>query len=97
MVKKYRRKPIEVEAIQWNGENFEEIKKFCKNAMIACEGELIIPNLKDGKFIKAMHVAMNNDFVIKENEEFYFCNPKTFNALYEEVKEKYKLKYIEFL
>ena len=31
MVKTYMKKPIPIEAIQWNGKNFDEIKKFCKD------------------------------------------------------------------
>ena len=43
---------------------FDEITKFCKDAMIAYGGELIIPTLEDGKFIKAKHVATEGDYVI---------------------------------
>ena len=52
MIKTYVKRPIPIEAIQWNGKNFDEIKAFCKDAMIAYDGELIIPTLEDGKFIK---------------------------------------------
>ena len=69
------KKPIQIEAIQWNGKNFDEIKKFCKVAMIAYEGELIIPTLEDGKFIEAKHVATEGDYVIKGvHGEFYILN-----------------------
>ena len=75
MVKTYVKKPIQIEAIQWNGKNFDEIKKFCKDAMLAYGGELIIPTLKDGKFIKAKHVATEGDYVIKGvHGEFYILN-----------------------
>lgn len=75
MVKSYVKKPIQIEAIQWNGKNFDEIKKFCKDAMIAYDGELIIPTLEDGKFIKAKHVATEGDYVIKGvHGEFYILN-----------------------
>ena len=75
MVKSYIKRPIQIEAIQWNGKNFDEIKKFCKDAMIAYGGELIIPTLEDGKFIKAKHVATEGDYVIKGvRGEFYILN-----------------------
>ena len=87
MVKTYVKKPIHIEAIQWNGKNFDEIKKFCKDAMIAYGGELIIPTLEDGKFIKAKHVATEGDYVIKGiHGEFYFCKEDIFNESYEEVE-----------
>ena len=75
MVKTYVKKPIQIEAIQWNGKNFDEIKKFCKDAMLAYGGELIIPTLEDGKFIKAKYVATEGDYVIKGvHGEFYILN-----------------------
>lgn len=87
MVKTYMKKPIPIEAIQWNGKNFDEIKKFCKDTMIAYGGELIIPTLEDGKFIKAKHVATEGDYVIKGvRGEFYFCKEDIFNETYEEVE-----------
>ena len=86
MVKTYMKKPIQIEAIQWNGKNFDEIKAFCKDAMIAYGGELIIPTLEDGKFIKAKHVATEGDYVIKGvHGEFYFTKEDIFNETYEEV------------
>ena len=87
MVKTYMKKPNSIEAIQWNGKNFDEIKTFCKDAMIAYGGELIIPTLEDGKFIKAKHVATEGDYVIKGvRGEFYFCKEDIFNETYEEVE-----------
>lgn len=87
MVKSYIKRPIQIEAIQWNGKNFDEIKAFCKDAMIAYGGELIIPTLEDGKFIKAKHVATEGDYVIKGiRGEFYFCKEDIFNETYEEVE-----------
>lgn len=87
MIKTYVKRPIPIEAIQWNGKNFDEIKAFCKDAMIAYDGELIIPTLEDGKFIKAKHVATEGDYVIKGvRGEFYFCKKDIFNETYEEVE-----------
>ena len=87
MVKSYVKRPIPIEAIQWNGKNFDEIKAFCKDAMIAYDGELIIPTLEDEKFIKAKHVATEGDYVIKGvRGEFYFCKEDIFNETYEEVE-----------
>ena len=87
MVKSYVKRPIPIKAIQWNGKNFDEIKAFCKDAMIAYGGELIIPTLEDRKFIKAKHVATEGDYIIKGvRGEFYFCKEDIFNETYEEVE-----------
>lgn len=86
MIKTYVKKPVQIEAIQWNGKNFDEIKAFCKDAMVAYGGELIIPTLEDGKFIKAKHVATEGDYIIKGvHGEFYFAKEDIFNETYEEV------------
>lgn len=88
MIKKYVKKPIKIEAVLWNGKNFDEIKSFCKDAMIAYDGELIVPTLEDGKFIKAKHVATVGDYIIKGiRGEFYFCKPDIFKETYMEIKE----------
>ena len=31
IIKKYRKKPVTIEAIQWNGENLSEIDEFTKS------------------------------------------------------------------
>lgn len=88
MIKKYVKKPIKIEAVLWNGKNFDEIKSFCKDAMIAYDGELIVPTLEDGKFIKAKHVATVGDYIIKGiRGEFYFCKSDVFKETYMEIKE----------
>ena len=43
MVKKYRKKPVTIEAIQWNGENLSEIDKFTQGKVKKHESVLIVP------------------------------------------------------
>lgn len=86
---KYRKKPVEIEAIKWNGSNVEEIKDFCdENAIIYhdllldginCDSRRIsIPTL-DG--IIRLDVG---DYVIKEIDgEYYSCTPDIFEMTYE--------------
>ena len=31
---RYRKKPVEIEAVQWTGENLEEIEEFAKGALV---------------------------------------------------------------
>lgn len=91
---KYRKKPVVIEAIQWNGLNLEEVKAFV--------GELLIYDIIDtawqvGK--GAPHVNMKiktldgdmqankGDFIIKGvNGEFYPCKPDIFEKTYEAVE-----------
>lgn len=82
MIKKFRKKPVTIEAIQWNGENLSEIDKFTKGKVKNHESVLIIPTLEGDMY------ASLNDYIIKGvNGEFYPCKPDIFDKTYEEVTE----------
>ena len=82
MIKKFKKKPVIIEAIQWNGENLSEIDEFTKNAVKNHESVLIIPTLEGDMY------ASLNDYIIKGvNGEFYPCKPGIFDKTYEEVTE----------
>jgi len=88
MVKKYVKKPVEIEAILWNGSNQAEIIKFCTveklhscHAILMANGDLIIGTLE------GQHLASNGDYIIKGIKgEFYPCKPDIFELTYSEVK-----------
>lgn len=81
MIKKFRKKPVTIEAIQWNGENLSEINEFTKNEVENHESVLIIPTLEGDMY------ASLNDYIIKGVKgEFYPCKPNIFLATYEEVE-----------
>lgn len=84
---RYRTKPCEIEAVQFNGHNFEEIKEFAKSYCLDAEivngmcVSLIISTL-EGK-MKASH----GDYIIKGLlGEFYPCKPDVFEKKYELIK-----------
>lgn len=88
---KYRRKPVEVEAIQWNGLNLSEVKEFVGDRIV-CD---IVDNAwKVGKGRPAVFMKLKTlegdmkvyerDYIVKEaNGEFYPYRPATFEKLYE--------------
>lgn len=82
---KFRKKPIVIEAIQWTGDNFEEINKFMDYRGIDdTEGEevLLIETLE------GPHRASKSDWIIKGFKgEFYPCKPDIFKETYEKVEE----------
>lgn len=90
---KYRKKPVVVEAIQWTGNNLEEIHKFVgKNLLIHTRyDELVNLNVVEYIEIKTLegdHLAKAGDYIIKGVQgEFYPCKPDIFLETYEEVKE----------
>lgn len=82
MVKKYRKKPVTIEAIKWNGENLSEIDEFTESKVKNHESVLIIPTLEGDMY------ASLSDYIIKGvNGEFYPCKPDIFAKTYEEVTE----------
>ena len=86
---KFRKKPVEIEAIQWTGKNAPEILSWCgqyhqaggdKSAFINEQGELKIRTLE------GEHLATINDWIIKGvSNEFYPCKPDIFEKTYDRV------------
>lgn len=92
MVKKYIKKPIVVEAIQWTGLNLEEVKAFVGEHL---KYEIMDAAWEVGKgapciymeisTLEGNHICTKNDFIIKGiSGEFYPCKPDIFEQTYEE-------------
>ncbi len=85
-MKKYRKKPIVIEAIQFIGtsESFDEIKKWSKGNLY-----YDYQHNPDNVYIETLegHLYVTiNDFIIKGIAgEFYPCKPDIFEKTYEEV------------
>jgi hypothetical protein len=84
VVSKFRKKPVVIDAIQWTGNNTEEIERFMgqklKKQMSFDNSRfvLIIPTLE------GQHIASVNDWIIKGVKgEFYPCKPDVFEQTYE--------------
>jgi len=81
---KFRKKPVEVEAIQFNGMNHDEIADFClpRPTKVGGNYTLLIETL-EGEMTANM-----NDWIIKGiADEIYPCNPDIFEKTYEPVGE----------
>ena len=82
MIKKYRKKPVVIEAIQWAGNNLSEIYNFIGRTVDNKETTLVIHTLEGDM------EASIGDYIIKGvNGEFYPCKPDIFDKTYEEVTE----------
>lgn len=82
MIQKYVKKPLEIEALQWTG-NEEEMREFL--------GELFLLIYNDeGLRIETLEgpvKASLGDYVIKGIQgEFYPCREDIFHATYDQVK-----------
>ena len=79
---KFRKKPVVVEAVQWNGDNWKEIDDFItvKHETYPKDGIVKIPTLE------GVMEAIIGDYIIRGvNGEFYPCKPDIFEKTY--VKE----------
>ena len=84
MIQKYRKKPVEIEALKWTGENLIEIIDFIRNSngfkYDNKKGTLIIATLE------GEHIASIGDFIIRGVKgEFYPCKPDIFEMTYEKI------------
>lgn len=88
MVLKARKKPVEIECVQWTGQNVSEIMSFCGSAAhdiyqinlanMPVEYSLIIKTLEGNMR------AEPGDYIIKGvHGEFYPCKPDVFKETYE--------------
>lgn len=88
MIKKYKKKPVTVEAIQYTEQTRDECIKFANatHTMIGEEGEEYeTENLRIVKIGAIMHIKLG-DWIIKGTAgEFYPCKPEIFEEVYEPV------------
>lgn len=87
-MKKYRKKPIVVEAIQWNGVNRGEVEMFCGHDNVEFKVEILNGStLGLQLIIKTLEgdmVANRGDYIIKGIcGEFYSCKEEIFEKTYE--------------
>lgn len=92
----YRKKPIIIEAIQWNENNLEEVMKFIGSEFKYDENtEYATNKFVYFKFTKRLLLhtlegtmeVSKNDYIIKGVKgEFYPCKPDIFEQTYEVVE-----------
>lgn len=85
-MKVYRKKPVEVEAVEWTGSNLDEILEWAGNAVSVHPGndtELsVVTN-------HGSTTASAGDYIIKSPaDEFYPCTKEVFVATYDVVEEQ---------
>ena len=81
MVKKYKKKPVVIEAVQFVGDNLNEVVDFVgrNNSIFATKDFIDISTLE------GVMRANLKDYIIKGvNGEFYPCKPDIFYKTYEE-------------
>ena len=92
---KYRKKPVEVEAVQWTGTNKEEIDNFVGDSAMWLHDLVYRPHDYEEGYILNIQTlegtmrAKVGDYIIKGvNGEFYPCKPDIFEKTYEKIYEQ---------
>lgn len=82
MIKRYKKKPAVIEAIQYTKKSVEECVRFCgKDFICFIDDKLLI------KTLEGQHKASLGDYIIKGVKgEIYPCKPDIFEMTYEEVQ-----------
>ena len=94
MIKRYRKKPVVIEAFQWDGSLLEGVK-ICEwiDGGSGDRASVSLGNMNSIKLsIKTLesteegyHMVSPNDYVIKGiKDEFYSCKPDVFTMTYDE-------------
>ena len=82
----YRKKPVEVEALQWRGMNHEEVRAFLGDDYVALSSKAN-PRGKSKIMIRTLEGAIYadvGDWIIRGVQgEHYPCKPDIFEATYE--------------
>ena len=80
---RFRKKPVFIDAIQWVGDNFDEIYNFVGGSSEKpyLEDSLVVIHTLEGD-----HTANEGDWIIKGVQgEFYPCKPNIFDQTYDPV------------
>lgn len=87
-MKKWTKKPVTITAVQWHGDNLDDVLSFVQNDKTftvepLTGGELAIKTLEDGANGEAKHVASVGDVIIRGVKgEYYACKPDIFGMTY---------------
>lgn len=82
---KYRKKPVVIDAIQWNGNNLTDMTLFMPPDKWALTGGIL--SALEIKTLEGNHLAQAGDWIIKGVKgEFYPCKPDIFEMTYEKVE-----------
>lgn len=90
MVKKFRTKPVEIEAILFTGDNYDELFKWTDGKFLDVDVEDRVDDPEaTGQVLDFLHstwiLVKPGQWIIKGTKgEFYPCDPETFDWKYEE-------------
>ena len=84
-MQQYIKKPVVIEAVQYTGTNYSEIRDFMQADFKITDTGIIIETLEGN------HLAKPSDFIIRGIQgEFYPCKEEIFNLTYDKIKQEEK-------
>lgn len=87
MTKTFIKKPVKIQAVQWTGYNYAEIRDFVGDGRSKLLGSYNSPDLVIST-LEGDHHALVGDWIIRGVKgEFYPCKADIFAETYEEVNE----------
>lgn len=91
VVRKYRKKPVEIEAIELTGPNaMQRAVKWCGGRYyyeVKASDPSDVEHWVHIPTLEGLKTAFRGDFIVKGEEgEFYPCKPYNFAATYEEIE-----------
>lgn len=86
MVKKYRKKPVEIEAIKYTGDNIKELKDFIGDQLLYYANETESIRYIGIRTLEGTMKVSIGDYIIKGiKNEFYPCKPDIFETTYDRI------------
>lgn len=92
-MRKYRKKPVEIEAIKYDGKNADDCIKFIENGQVICwKKKEVFPYSKPEirimiETLEGVMQARPGDYIIRGvNGEYYPCKPDIFEKTYEKTE-----------
>lgn len=90
MIKTYRKKPVEVKAVQFTGSNFTEVQEFTSPGFFQLATDRYDPEIVAEVWDKLhdtwVGVKRNNYIIEGVQGEFYPCDQDVFATTYDEVE-----------
>lgn len=85
---KFRKKPVVVDAIQWTGDNAEEVQAFLFNRHQYAANGWVKGHYVDIGTLEGLMTASIGDWIIRGIKgEHYPCKPDIFEATYERLDD----------
>lgn len=81
MIKTFVKDPIKVQAVQYTGDNYDEISNFAEEMIFRHDGKDVIKTRIGYRYIQ------KGDWIIRKNTgEYRLCRPYIFENAYEELR-----------